>query len=410
MMQVRAWSITDLGNVRENNEDSFLVDNDHHIYIVADGVGGSEAGEVASQHLVHRVSDHAEELSALVRGCDPVSDRDDRERVFSKLLNLIQDINGEVFEIGKEINPNNPSATTCDVLLLTDSAAFIAHVGDSRVYLFRGEEIFRITEDHTFAEQLKRENVTDERVIDKFRNVLTRSIGGKPQVDIDALFIDLQVGDRIMMCSDGLTDYLSGPEILEYATRLSGQEMLDALVQEAKDRGGHDNITAILISLDGRVERQTPTRDQSLDTLRQADILGQISLFEGLSLRELIKVLRIVYERTYQDGEVIMEPGQEGDSLYIVGDGQVLLTVGNETRTLEMGRHFGEMALIKRGKRQSRAVAKGEALMLVVPAEKFRDIVSSDPTVGNILLWNLLASLAQELYDIRSRDPQAQSV
>jgi len=234
MMRVTAWSVTDLGNVRENNEDSFLVDAEHGVFVVADGVGGSEAGEVASGHLVDRMRGCSAELSKMVQTCDPVGNRDDRERVFEKLLTLIQDINGEVFEIGKEISATNPSATTCDCLLLGDNAAFIAHVGDSRVYLFRGEEIFRITEDHTFAEQLKRENVTDERVIDKFRNVLTRSIGGRPQVDIDALFIDLQVGDRIMMCSDGLTDYLSGPELLEYATRLTGQQMLDALTQEAK--------------------------------------------------------------------------------------------------------------------------------------------------------------------------------
>ncbi len=404
MMRVTAWSVTDLGNVRENNEDSFLVDAEHGVFVVADGVGGSEAGEVASGHLVDRMRGCSAELSKMVQTCDPVGNRDDRERVFEKLLTLIQDINGEVFEIGKEISATNPSATTCDCLLLGDNAAFIAHVGDSRVYLFRGEEIFRITEDHTFAEQLKRENVTDERVIDKFRNVLTRSIGGRPQVDIDALFIDLQVGDRIMMCSDGLTDYLSGPELLEYATRLTGQQMLDALTQEAKDRGGHDNITAVLISVGSRIENQVPTRDQSLDTLRQADILGQISLFKGLSLRELIKVLRIVYERTYADGEVIIEPGQTGDCLYIVGDGKVNLTIGDDTRSLEMGRHFGELALIRSGARQSKAVADGEALMLVVPAEKFRDLVSSDPAVGNILLWNLLASLADELHAIRGRD------
>lgn len=403
MMRVRAWSLTDLGNVRENNEDSFLVDTAHRIFVVADGVGGSEAGEVASQHLVERIRQHAPDLHALVENVDPVNNREDRESVFAALLALIQDINAEVFEIGKEINPTNPSATTCDVVLLAGNAAFIAHVGDSRVYLFRDDQIFRITEDHTFAEQLRRENVADERIIEKFRNVLTRSIGGKPQVDIDALFIDLQVGDRIMMCSDGLTDYVSGPEIMEYAMRGTGQEMLDTLVQEAKDRGGHDNITAVLVALEDREETQIPTRDQSFDTLRQADILGQISLFKGLNLRELIKVLRIVYERTFQDGESIIEPGEEGDCLYIVGHGEVELTIGHQTRVLETGRHFGELALIRKGPRQSRAVARGEALMLVVPAEKFRDIVSSDPDVGNVLLWNLLRSLADELYEIRER-------
>lgn len=403
MMRVSAWSLTDVGNVRENNEDSFLVDVENGVFIVADGVGGSEAGEVASGHLVERVKERASVLHGLVSNCDPVGDRDDRERVFASLLGLIQDINREVFELGKEINPINPSATTCDVMVLAENAAFIAHVGDSRVYLFRDGQIFRITEDHTFAEQLRRENVSDDRIIDKFRNVLTRSIGGKPQVDIDALFIDLQVGDRIMLCSDGLTDYISGPEIMEYANRSTGAEMLHALVQEAKDRGGHDNITAVLIAFEDRVETQVPTRDQSIDTLKQADILGQISLFKGLSLRELIKVLRVVYEQTYADGELIIEPGQEGDCLYIVAHGEVELTIGEHQRVLGMGRHFGELALIRKGPRQARASARGETLLLVVPTEKFHDLVGDDPAVGNTLLWNLLTSIANELADLRGR-------
>src|SRR5690606_8741480 len=133
-------------------------------------------------------------------------DRDHRERVFAMLLQRVQEANTKIYEVGKEVDPMRPPATTCDLVVLSDQAAFIAHVGDSRVYLLRGEEIFRITEDHTFAEQLRQEEVDDEAVLERYRNVLTRSIGGRPQVDVDALFIDLQAGDHLLLCSDGLTD------------------------------------------------------------------------------------------------------------------------------------------------------------------------------------------------------------
>lgn len=400
-MEYKAWALTDVGNVRENNEDSHLLDLVNGVFVVADGVGGSQAGEVASEHLCKRIGDIAEEVGELARAKDPVLDREAREKVFQVLLDHIHEINAEVYGIGKEINPTLPSATTCDAMVMSNNCAFIAHVGDSRVYLFRAGQIFRITEDHTFAEQLKREAVADERILERFRNVLTRSIGGKPQVEIDALFIDLQPGDRVLMCSDGVTDYLSGSDLLEFSNQKDGEELLKFLIRESKDRGGADNITALLVEVVD--SRQEPTiRDQSFDTLRQADILGKIELFEGLGLRDLIKVLRIVYERNYTDGQVIMKPGEPADCMYVVAGGRVELTSPGQTpRTLKEGQHFGALALVSEEIRESSAIAKGQAMVLVVPGAKFKEIVEDDSVVGNKLLWNLLRMMAEDIRVLR---------
>jgi serine/threonine protein phosphatase PrpC len=386
-MNIEAWSLTDVGMVREHNEDSHLVDLERQLFVVADGVGGSSAGEVASGMLVDGMRESAAALSALAGEASPLLDVGHRERVFGAMVRRIQAINADVYEQGKGIDSFRPMATTCDVLLISGNAAFIGHVGDSRVYLFRNGQIFRITEDHTFAEQLKRDHVDEPQMIERYKNVLTRSIGGKPQVDIDTLFIDLEPGDRLLMCSDGLTDYLSGPEIEEMARLDTGEALLTNLVEEAKARGGGDNITTLLvhIGLDHGV------RDTTLDTIRQADILGGIDLFRGLHIRELLRMMRAVYEQVAKEGEVILDHDTGDRSMYIIAEGEVDLFIDDKkVARLTQGQHFGEFSLVNDGPRTARAVAVGSTLLLVIPADKFRSVVDEDPVVGNRLLWNLL--------------------
>jgi len=396
-MHIKAWSRTDLGCVRENNEDSHLLDVDHGIFVVADGVGGSSGGEIASQKLVAHIRACAPELADLARLGNPLFDRDHRERVFAELLHRVQEANGIIYEIGKEVDPMRPPATTCDVVLLTDQAAFIAHVGDSRVYLLRGAEIFRITEDHTFAEQLRQEEIDDAEMLERYRNVLTRSIGGRPQVDVDALFIDLQPGDRLLMCSDGLTDYLGGAELLEFASRKNGPELLEEFIEAAKTSGGKDNITVVLTEVEG-VADATVRDTASFDTLKQVDILGNIALFRGLGVRDLLKIMRIVYEVSCEDGQTVEERDGEERCLYIVADGEVeLLVEGVRIAQLQKGQHFGEFALVSDEPRTTQARCKGETLLLAVPAHRFRSVVSEDPAVGNTLLWNLLDAAARQI-------------
>lgn len=396
-MRVTAWSKTDLGCVRENNEDSFLVDEERGVFVVADGVGGSSGGEIASQRLVKHLGEVAEALSDSARAGNPLFDRDHRERVFQELLGQVQEANGLIYEVGKEVDPMRPPATTCDAVVLCEQAAFIAHVGDSRVYLFRGGEIFRITEDHTFAEQLRQEEIGDEDMLERYRNVLTRSVGGRPQVDVDALFIDLQPGDHLMMCSDGLTDYLSGPELLEFAAAGLGEDYVERVVEEAKSQGGKDNITVVLVEI-GEVEDDTIRDTASFDTLKQVDILGNIALFKGLGVRDLLKIMRIVYEVSYADGAVVDQLDGDSRCMYIVAEGEVELFL-DETSVglLKRGQHFSEGALVSMEPTRTEARCIGETLLLAVPARRFRAVLGEDAAVGNILLWNLLESLTRQV-------------
>ncbi len=395
-MKANAWSRTDLGNVRENNEDSHFVSLEHGVFVVADGVGGSTGGEIASGRLVEHIAEVAQELSEIAASGNPMFDRDHRERVFQKLLEQVQKANKIIYEVGKEVDPMRPPATTCDVVVLSEQAAFIAHVGDSRVYLLRGSEIFRITEDHTFAEQLRQEQIGDADVLDRYRNVLTRSIGGRPQVDVDALFIDLQAGDHLLMCSDGVTDYLSGAELLEYASKELGPGFVDTLVNVAKERGGKDNITAVLVQIESVAETIRDTA--SFDTLKQVDILGNIALFKGLGVRDLLKIMRVVYEVSLSDGEVLDQPRGDGRCMYIVADGSVELLLDDTlVSTFTKGQHFGEYALVSDEPRATTARCVGDTLLLAVPAKRFRAIVTEDSAVGNTLLWNLLEAATRQI-------------
>lgn len=407
-MQLNVWSRTDLGNVRENNEDAHFVDAENGLFVLADGVGGSVGGEIASGRLVEFMGEKASELAALARAGNPVLDRAHREEVFRELLNQIQAANAEIYELGKEVDEVRPPATTCDAVLLVENAAFIAHVGDSRVYLVRGEEIFRITEDHTFSEQLRREEIGDTDVLERYRNVLTRSIGGRPTVDVDALFIDVRPGDYVLLASDGLTDYLSGSELLEFTRLRRGARLAEALVEEAKSRGGKDNITVVLVEVAGI--DQTIRDTASFDTLRQVDILGDIELFAGLGMRDLLKIMRVVYEITLEDGALVPhnEPGER--CMYIVAEGEIeLLVDGQKVGHLQPGQHFGELVLVSEEPRKTEARCVGETLLLAVPAGRFRSIVTDDPAVGNVLLWNLLETAIGQIRRLAAEVASARS-
>lgn len=393
-MKVNAWSRTDLGNVRENNEDAHLVAVEHGVFVMADGVGGSTGGEIASNRLVEHIESVAAELAEVSASGNSLFDRDHRDRVFKRLLDEVQRANKIIYEEGKAVDTVKPPATTCDVILLSEQAAFIAHVGDSRVYLLRGSEIFRITEDHTFAEQLRQEQIDNADVLERYKNVLTRSIGGRPSVDVDALFIDLQPGDHLLMCTDGVTDYLSGAELLDFARAELGPGLLDTLVDTAKARGGKDNITALLVRIESVPD--TIREAASFDTLKQVDILGNIGMFKGLGVRDLLKIMRIVFEISLLDGTVL-EDGDE-PCFYIVAEGAVQLTLDDTLlSTVEKGQHFGEHALMSDEPQPTTARAVGSTLLLAVPAKRFRTIVTEDPVVGNTLLWNLLEAVSRQV-------------
>jgi protein phosphatase len=252
-VEIRYGGKTDVGRVRSNNEDNLGIDDGLGLFLVADGMGGHASGEIASEMAVEIIKDNyqralKEKNQTFVGPYDktllPASNR---------LLSSARIANRAIFEAAQEKDEYHKMGTTLVALLLQEPTAILAHVGDSRIYRIRDVSIELLTQDHSLVnQQLKLGLITaDEARSSKAKNIITRAIGLKRTISIDVDEQMIQEDDRFVLCSDGLTDLVIDDEILEvvlnYRGDLSGA--CDRLVELANQKGGHDNITVILVHL-----------------------------------------------------------------------------------------------------------------------------------------------------------------
>jgi len=251
-IELRAAMLTDIGVVRDHNEDAAYVDPDHRFFIVADGMGGHAAGEVASAMAVDAVrqflTEHNEALDAFAN--KPTDEG--RKETVSLLEQAVRTAHQSVYDRGIAETDKQGMGTTLDVLVVAGPEAFIAHVGDSRTYLVRGGKAAQITTDHTVAEVLVIEGKLslEEAQISPLRTILVNAIGVAPDIGVEMAHVQLRKDDLLLLCSDGLHDYF--PQEEELAKHLIESDppgALNALIELAKDRGGHDNITGVVVEV-----------------------------------------------------------------------------------------------------------------------------------------------------------------
>jgi serine/threonine protein phosphatase PrpC len=231
---------SDPGKIRASNEDSFIANTKHTIFLVADGMGGHAAGEIASQIAASTV----EEI---------LSDSESGFTVEQLLQFAVQKANTSVYETQRVKPECKGMGSTLTVLLFRDTQYHIAQVGDSRAYLLRNQTLNQLTQDHSLVWPLYKSAIISKEEISRHpqKNLITRSIGTQPQVEADLQKGDALAGDVYLLCSDGLTDVLSDKEILRLLTgeNRDPQELSDLLVNAANDGGGPDNITAVVVRL-----------------------------------------------------------------------------------------------------------------------------------------------------------------
>jgi len=246
---------TDIGRKRRTNEDALFRDDARGFYVVADGVGGHNKGEIASREAV-------EQLRMWVYGAD---------RDLNRLVERVEAGDDEgIWEIRRfletgvksacymvygmaELDPEKKGmSTTLSALLLRANLAFAAHVGDSRVYRVRGPNVLQMTEDHTLINYKVKHGMMTRAEAEKAsgKNVITRAVGHKDYVQVDTADIDVVAGDRFLLCSDGLHGYFtSNDEVAELCSDGSLEECAEAAIGMANSRGGKDNITALVIEV-----------------------------------------------------------------------------------------------------------------------------------------------------------------
>jgi serine/threonine protein phosphatase PrpC len=246
-MRALSFGMTDIGRRRQNNEDSILFDDELGLYIVADGVGGNEKGEVASAESVDLVHSWVKRWRRTMNAhvADPTGEN---SGVVRRLLeSAVQSACYMVFGMG-QIDPRQKGmSTTLSSLLISASTAYIAQVGDSRVYLTRDGKTAQLTEDHTLVNfRLKLGLITAEEAANApGKNVITRAVGHQDYVEVDTLDLEIQPHDRFMLCTDGLHGYLLDGEVdglLEGEREAVAKRLIDL----ANERGGRDNITVVV--------------------------------------------------------------------------------------------------------------------------------------------------------------------
>lgn len=239
----KAFATSDVGKAREINEDYFYIsypDDEIQLFILADGMGGYNGGEVASKLAVTSAKNYI--LSNFEKN------NSDKDTILDLVKNSSQYANMVVYEKAKENPELSKMGTTLDICLIYQSKAFISHIGDSRIYRIRKDFMRKLTKDHSYVQQLIDEGkiTKEESLKHPKKNMLMKALGCTPFIEPEAMIKGFIKEDVILMCSDGLTNMVS-EERIKQIIKENPTDATKLLVQEANDNGGNDNITAIII-------------------------------------------------------------------------------------------------------------------------------------------------------------------
>lgn len=246
---MRSVGRTDIGLVRKVNEDSYLREKlegieKAYLYIVADGMGGHNAGEVASSMAVQEVADYIRENTEKLMSDD--------KNVLDLIKKAVLNANDIIYKTSILESNCTGMGTTLTMALVKDQTLFVGHVGDSRIYLIRDNEIKKLTEDHSLvAELLKTGSIKPEEANNHpQKNIITRALGTEYSLEVDVFQYELECGDYILICTDGLSNLICENEIMASIDNSKDiDEACEALIGKAKEKGGFDNISVIIIQM-----------------------------------------------------------------------------------------------------------------------------------------------------------------
>ncbi len=274
-MKISVRAATDIGRVRDHNEDDYVALGGKEsppgvdaLLVVADGMGGHVAGEVASKMtvdgIVQSLNDQREEASKL-EGND--------FGVF--LAKVLEDVNQDVWQAAQE-DDKRGMGTTCTLAAIRGDQLFLAHIGDSRAYLLRDGELHQVSKDHSWVEDAVDQGVItrEQARVHPNRNVITRAVGLEQQPQIDTSAMPLADGDLLLLCSDGLNSMIPDEDIHRILTSSGPEEVCQALIDAANEAGGHDNTTVVTALL-GNALSTGPSTQDTLDIQPRLSLWGR---------------------------------------------------------------------------------------------------------------------------------------
>lgn len=384
-IQVQAAAQTDVGRIRQNNEDSFLCEPELGLYAMADGMGGHAGGEVASAMAVE----------GLRRAIAQAPDRqflenpslENRRAMLQFLTKAVSEANAAIFARGIADPALRGMGCTLDVVLIRGRSLFLAHVGDSRVYGLLGGVLYQMTEDHTLGQTLLNSGTVSADEVAKHpqRNVLMRALGVYPKVEVDTAYVDIAPDDVYLLCSDGVYGMVD-PNLIDRALRKPSDFAVQTLIQGALDGGGRDNATAVVVRVNSAGD--SPAIRVGSEEVRSA--MAKASLFADFSHAELLRMQQMASGHVLKAGEVFITAGQPVQHIFLVLDGMLSTwREGIRVGWLGPGDPFGELSLHP-GSSAVTVQADQPSRILMFPLDEMQALMRTDTALGVKLALNAL--------------------
>ena len=388
-MEAFGIGISHAGKRRENNEDAFNVDNEIGVYIVCDGMGGHAAGEVASRMTVDALVRRIGDQRLLIRDVERA--REQPQALARFLSQAVQAACAEVYEAASSDSRRAGMGTTVTALVIAGSHGVMAHVGDSRLYLYRGDALSQLSTDHTLVAEMVRHGIATREQARRgpYAHVITRAVGLQESVLVDTLVIDLVPGDRFLLCTDGLTEELEDDVM---ANEMTGEfeELPETLLDRALDSGGRDNVTLIAVHVQPEDEQTEDDRLWS-ETYDVLDAVASCRLFAGLRLANIQRIANLCELTNKEAGDRLFRRAESGTSMAILVDGRLAVIRDGQVLGVltEAGDTVGTSFLLAACPAAADVEAAAPSRVLMLRHDRFQAFCKRRPWLGIELLARL---------------------
>ncbi len=410
-MKSNGYGLSDAGLQRNENEDFYLMDEDLNLFVVCDGVGGHAAGGMASELCARTLRQTVQEGKAYIQRYHSDRSLTNRAIIAGLIQRAIVTANEKIQAMTEVDITKKGMCTTVVCLLQLDDFAVLGHVGDSRIYLSRGDKIHQLTEDHKYSVEMVKRGILKPEEAHKSPqgNVLTRAVGLSPTIQVDTLQVETMPGDLFLLCTDGLYKYTDKNELGNLLSQ-DVQQIPTQAIKFAKDRGGSDNITALVVRMDG--EEKSP-RNDVIDVLKKTEIIMKIPIFKYLSYQEVTKVLSIARLKRFNKGSTMVKEGDPSDEMYIIAEGTADV-LKKEVKIVSRGKGdvFGEMGIFDRAPRSATVMASSAVVAITLHSKEFLALLRQESQICVKLLWALNGELNTRLRkatedSVAPKDPMA---